>query len=79
MSVDLSQKPVQEYLQNIAYDHYQDANFECVEIFLSLCQKDFNLKGRLVKGALCRHVGQLEEGLNLMIDLEKTLSTEVNK
>jgi hypothetical protein len=79
MSVDLSQKPIQQYLENIAYKKYEYANFECAEIFLRLCQKDLYLKGRFVKGGLLRHVGQLEEGLKVLINLERTFCTQVNK
>jgi hypothetical protein len=75
MSVDLSQKHIQEYLENIAYEYYQRMNFEYAELFLTLCQKDLYLKGRLVKSALFRHDSQLEEGLKMLIELEKTLSS----
>jgi hypothetical protein len=57
MSVDLSQKSIQQCLENIAYTKYEGASFECAEIILSLCQKDLCFKGRLVKGGLLRHVG----------------------
>jgi hypothetical protein len=79
MSVDLSQKAIQQYLEYIAYEKYKSVNYECAEIILSLCLNDLYLKGRLVKGALFRRFGQFEEGLKVLMDIEKTLSTQVNK
>jgi hypothetical protein len=75
MSVDLSQKRIQKLLEKIAYEQYDCKNYECAKITLSLCQKDLSLKGMFVRGNLLIHVGQLEEALKVLVDIEETLST----